>query len=141
MKPLPLLVNIDVPDLERAIAFYEAAIGLQLKRRLFNGGAAELLGAASPIYLLANPPGSVAAAQTPRDYRRHWTPVHLDFVVDDLDAATRRAIEAGAEWEKGPVEESYGRFTTFADPFGHGFCLLQFNAGGYDAAEDPPQPA
>ncbi len=27
----------------------------------------------------------------------------------------------------------YGRIAMLADPFGHGFCLLQFSARGYDA--------
>jgi hypothetical protein len=27
----------------------------------------------------------------------------------------------------------YGRLALVADPFGHGFCLIQFNERGYDA--------
>ncbi len=27
----------------------------------------------------------------------------------------------------------YGRIAMLADPFGHGFCLVQFNRQGYDA--------
>jgi hypothetical protein len=27
----------------------------------------------------------------------------------------------------------YGRLAMFADPFGHGFCLIEFNEAGYDA--------
>ena len=27
----------------------------------------------------------------------------------------------------------YGKLAMFADPFGHGFCLIEFNAEGYDA--------
>ncbi len=40
-----LLVNVDVDDIERAIEFYRAAIGLHLGRRLFDGSVAEMLGA------------------------------------------------------------------------------------------------
>ena len=46
-----LLINIDVPDLERAIGFYEQAFGLTLTRRL-GPAVAEMSGAQAPIYLL-----------------------------------------------------------------------------------------
>jgi catechol 2,3-dioxygenase-like lactoylglutathione lyase family enzyme len=52
-----LLLNIDVPDLEAGIAFYTAALGLSVSRR-FDSGFAELTGAAAPIYLLENAPGT-----------------------------------------------------------------------------------
>lgn len=129
---LQLLVNIDVDDFERAEAFYVEAFGLRPSRRFGRDGV-ELLGAAAPIYLLRKAAGSAAGdatAQT-RDYRRHWTPVHLDFVVDDLDAALARAIAAGAHHE-GARDDSWGRIATLADPFGHGFCLIQFSGRGYD---------
>jgi hypothetical protein len=35
-----------------------------------------------------------------KDFGRHWTPIHLDFVVDDLDAAVERAVSAGATIER-----------------------------------------
>ena len=49
-------------------------------------------GAQAPIYLLEKAAGTPAAGATrqPRDYARHWTPVHLDVVVDDVDAARAR---------------------------------------------------
>ena len=46
-----LLLNIDVPDLAAAEAFYVAAFGLEPARR-FGDGAVELLGAQMPLYLL-----------------------------------------------------------------------------------------
>lgn len=81
-----LLINIDVPDLPAAEALYTQAFGLSAGRRFGDGGV-ELLGAQAPIYLLQNAAGSIAAADMPRDYTRHWTPVHLDVVVDSLRSA------------------------------------------------------
>jgi predicted enzyme related to lactoylglutathione lyase len=129
-----LLINIDVPDLEQGIAFYTAAFDLRLARRL-GPGFAELLGGASPIYLIVSAAGSkpFRSAETQRDYARHWTPVHLDFVVPDLEAALARALAAGAVQESEPSQHAYGRLVLLSDPFGHGICLLQFNARGYDA--------
>jgi catechol 2,3-dioxygenase-like lactoylglutathione lyase family enzyme len=94
---IQLLANVDVDDLEKAIAFYRDALGLRLGRRL-GDGVAEMLGASSAIYLLAKPAGSAPCPGVAerRAYARHWTPVHLDFVVADLDAAVGMARAAGA---------------------------------------------
>lgn len=132
---MPILVNIDVPDLARAVAFYTDGLGLEVGRR-FDAGVIELLGAGSPIYLLVKPVGSspIPGAHEPtRIYSRHWTPVHLDFVVDEIEAARTRALAAGAHAEGEISEHAYGRLALMADPFGNGFCLLQFTGRGYDA--------
>jgi predicted enzyme related to lactoylglutathione lyase len=135
---LELLVNIDVDDLERATAFYTAALPLRVGRRFGGGGAVELLGAGAPIYLLAKPAGSGGAPGAARGYGRHWTPVHLDFAVDDLDAAVVQAVAAGAVLEAPARAAAWGSIALLADPFGHGFCLLRFSERGYDAIADPP---
>ena len=58
--------------------------------------------------------------------------MHLDVVVDDLDTALERAVAAGARAETAIRTEAYGRIVVLADPFGHGFCLIQFLGRGYD---------
>jgi uncharacterized glyoxalase superfamily protein PhnB len=128
-----LLVNIDVDDLPKATDFYCKAFGLDVGRR-FGGDAVELLGATSALYLLSKPNGSVASATSRhlRSYARHWTPVHLDFVVDEIEGAVDRARNAGARLE-GPVKtNSWGKIAMLADPFGHGICLIEFVGRGYD---------
>lgn len=131
---MELLVNIDVADLDQAIQFYERGVGLRLGRRLFTGTVAEMLGASSPIYLIEKPPNSSPSASTSqlRDYHRHWTPVHLDFIVQDLAVAVERAAKAGARLEGAPQAFLWGRQATMSDPFGHGFCFLQWVGRGYD---------
>ena len=127
-----LLVNIDVDDLEKATRFYCAALDLRVGRR-FDGWT-ELVGAAAPIYLLPKPAGTQASPdlEEKRHYRRHWTPVHLDFVVDDLGQSVARARAAGATVENDIQTHAWGRIALLADPFGNGFCLLQFTGRGYD---------
>ncbi len=134
---MQLLANIDVPDLEQAIAFYCNALGLQVSRRFGTSGV-ELLGASCAIYLLEKPAGSAATSSAPqrRDYTRHWTPVHLDFVVPDIDGAVHRATAAGARLEGDIRTDTWGRIAVLADPFGHGFCLIQFLNRGYDEIAD-----
>jgi predicted enzyme related to lactoylglutathione lyase len=128
-----ILVNIDVDDLEKGIAFYSRALSLQLTRRL-GDNIAEMLGASSAVYLLAKPAGTSAGVSIPqrRDYQRHWTPVHLDFVIEDLSAAVEKARAAGARLEVDLETHNWGRIAKMADPFGNGFCLIEFTGRGYD---------
>ena len=60
---MEMLVNIDVDDLEKAVAFYRDALGLQAERRLFDGSVVEMAGASSKIHLLAKAPYSAASSQ------------------------------------------------------------------------------
>src|SRR5690606_22026824 len=107
--------------------------GLRVGRR-FGPDAVELLGGPTPIYLLVKAEGSTAspATQQVRTYARHWSPIHLDIVVDDVEAAAARAVAAGALQERPIKTWSWGRLALMADPFGNGFCLLQFLGRGYD---------
>jgi predicted enzyme related to lactoylglutathione lyase len=128
-----LRVCVDVSDLEKAIAFYRDAFGLRPGRRLGERWA-EMIGAPVSIDLLAEDPGTspVPRSNLVRDYRRHWTPVHLDWPVPDLDAAVRRAVAAGATVDREPQDKPYGRLAVLADPFGNGFCFLEMRGRGYD---------
>ncbi|MBN5160207.1 MULTISPECIES: VOC family protein [unclassified Stenotrophomonas] len=127
------IVNLDVPGLAAAEDFYIRAFGLRIGRRL-GPGAVELLGGPTPLYLLQNEAGSAATDDGDvRDYERHWTPLHLDWVVDDIEAALVRAVAAGATLEQSVRERRWGRIAVLADPFGHGFCLIQFSGEGYNA--------
>jgi predicted enzyme related to lactoylglutathione lyase len=128
---MTVLINIDVPDLETGVAFYTRAFGLTDKRRLAEM-AAELEGWAVPCFLLAKHEGSIGAAESRRHYDRHWTPVHLDIAVEDIDAAVSRAVRAGAKLEEGPRTAVWGKLALLSDPFGNGFCLIEFLNRGYD---------
>jgi len=134
--PTELLVNIDVDDLDAAIRFYSEGLGFRLQRRLFEGTVAELAAAAVRVFLLQKDSGTSPARAVPRgrSYRRHWTPVHLDIVVGEIEAAVERAVRAGARIEGGIATYAWGRQALMSDPFGHGFCLLQWLGDGYAAA-------
>jgi len=135
-----VLINLDVDDIEAAVRFYTGAFALRVGRR-FDEQFVELLGAEAPIYLLGKASGSVPfdAAREGRSYGRHWTPLHLDFVVDDIRAALERVVELGAKVESDVSEHPYGLLALCADPFGHGFCLLEFRGRGYDELGGAPQ--
>ena len=113
-------------------ALLHTAFDLKVARR-FGADFVELEGWPATVYLLTKDAGTIGAGGDPRRYSRHWTPVHADIVVDDVDAAVERAVAAGAKLEAPAKDAAYGRIAMLADPFGHGFCLLQFNERGYDA--------
>jgi predicted enzyme related to lactoylglutathione lyase len=133
-----LLVNIDVDDIERALRFYSEAFDLKVGRRLGNDFV-ELVGAEAPLYLLLKREGTppFQGATVSRTYQRHWSPVHLDLVVPDIKLAIERALSAGATLEQEPEEEPYGLLALLSDPFGNGFCFLQFTGRGYDEIAAP----
>lgn len=129
-----LRLCLDVPDLDAALAFYTRALGLRAGRRRGDDWA-EVLGAAVPLDLLVNAPGTKATltSDAVRDYGRHWTPLHLDVVVLELDVVLARALASGATLEREVQVRGWGRMANLADPFGNGFCLLEFHGEGYDA--------
>ncbi|MGR8981111.1 MAG: VOC family protein [Gammaproteobacteria bacterium] len=131
------LVNLDIDDLDKAASFYVSAFGFKVGRR-FGAFGVEMLGGPAPVYLLIKPRGTPASNATAqrRHYDRHWTPVHLDFVVDDIEPSIQRALSAGARLEKPVVTHTWGKLAPMADPFGHGFCFVQFLGRGYDEIAD-----
>jgi len=133
-----LSLNIDVDDLERGVSFYAAAVGLTPLRR-FGASVVELAGAEVPVFLLhklpATPP--FPGAEASRDYVRHWTPVHVDFIVEDIALALRRAVDAGARAESEIETYRWGRVVLLSDPFGNGFCLVELDAHTFDEMSTP----
>ncbi len=121
-----LEVCIDVPDMQRGIRFYESAFGFAKVAEPYPGVAVLQAGSVT-ITLLEKREQTKPSANTPdvRHYERHWTPVHLDFHVDDVKAALDKAVKAGATKEQFFESAEHGSAAFCADPFGHGFCLLQ----------------
>jgi predicted enzyme related to lactoylglutathione lyase len=128
---MKVIINIDVPALAPAIEFYTRALGLTHSRTL-DDAIAELTGASATLYLLLKSAGTPAVQAPPvaRNYERHWTPIHFDLVVDDVDVAAKRALAAGARQETGHLDFRGSRCLSFGDPFGHGFCFIQFEENG-----------
>jgi len=125
---------IEVTDASRGVDFYCQGLDLTVKRR-FSPTWIELAGANCPVYLLADRPAIADLGSTTamRDYQRHWTPVHLDFIVSDLDATVSRLIALGGSLDRDVKLREYGRIANMADPFGNGFDLIEFSGSGYDA--------
>jgi catechol 2,3-dioxygenase-like lactoylglutathione lyase family enzyme len=125
---LSMSVSVDVPNLADGVRFYTEAFGFSKVAAPVRGVAVLRVGDNElELCLLEKAPGTrpASGAQDQRHYDRHWTPVHLDFHVDDLDEALTRAIAAGAKQEQRHDHPEHGSVAFCSDPFGHGFCLIQ----------------
>lgn len=117
-------ISIDVPDLVSAVRFYTEALGLKIKKESTKNMAI-LQTMNVDVYLLEKADGTDACkSKAQRTYARHWTPVHLDFIVSDLRSALECAVVAGAKHEGGDKGE-WGEIAYCSDPFGNGFCLIK----------------
>jgi predicted enzyme related to lactoylglutathione lyase len=122
-------ISIDVPNLEQGVAFYCAAFGFSKKFEPVPG-VAVMQGLNIELCLLEKPAGSKPSPKTndKRKFERHWTPVHLDFHVEDLHASLKRVEALGAKREQVFDNPEHGSAAFCSDPFGHGFCLLERTA-------------
>jgi predicted enzyme related to lactoylglutathione lyase len=59
-----------------------------------------------------------------RRYERHWTPVHLDLHVPDLDAVLAKVRAEGGTIESEFRTQGPKPVAFCSDPFGNGFCVI-----------------
>ena len=116
-------VSIDVSDLKQAEIFYVEALGCMKVRD--QNGMAILSVENCDIYLQEKEAGTkpFASSTDVRDYKRHWTPIHLDFLCDNVDERVAKIIELGGLHEGGESGD-WGAIAYCVDPFGNGFCLI-----------------
>ena len=113
-------ICIDVDDVDRAVEFYGRGLGLTVVEHHPDWAQVKL--GQQTFWIVKAPAG--AQGQISRDYRRHWTPVHLDFTVDDIDAAVKRAVEAGGKLEGEIQRGPKGALANLAYPSGNGVDLV-----------------
>ena len=120
-------VSIDVPSLAEGVRFYSEAFGFSKIAEPVPGVVVVLRAGDSEICLLEKAPGSLPSpgSKETRRYERHWTPVHLDLHVDNLKTALAQALQAGAKQEQLFENPKHPSVAFCADPFGHGFCLIE----------------
>ncbi|HVX99850.1 MAG TPA: VOC family protein [Pseudorhodoplanes sp.] len=114
--------SVDVPSLEEGIRFYAAAFGFEVTGRPVPE-VAVLKAVNTTLCLLEKKAGTRRSprAADVRRYDRHWTPVHLDLHVGDLDAALARALAVGANQEQVFRDAEHGSAAFCSGPF----CLIQ----------------
>ncbi|WP_444934404.1 VOC family protein [Microbulbifer sp. JTAC008] len=130
---MQVLLNIDVDDLNRAINFYRDAFGLYEGRRL-GTDMIEMLGGTVPIFLQQRDSGiwPINSKKNIGSYDRHWTPVNMDIVVEDLLLVIEQVVDAGGQIQGEIQQKEWGVKASLTDPFGNEFCLVQFDGSGSD---------
>jgi predicted enzyme related to lactoylglutathione lyase len=121
---IKISVSIDVSNLKKAETFYVEALGCKKVRD--QGSTMVVLSVEnSDIYLLEKEPGTkpLVSSSVVRDYERHWTPVHLDFICDNVDELVVKILNFGGVHEGGESGD-WGSIAYCADPFGNGFCVI-----------------
>jgi catechol 2,3-dioxygenase-like lactoylglutathione lyase family enzyme len=88
-------ISIDVQDVDRAVDFYRDALGLRV---IEKGDSWATMALGEQTFFFGLPWGPEGRIE--RDHKRHWTPVHLDFVVDDFDSTVERALGASAKLDR-----------------------------------------
>ena len=124
---MELEITIDVDDLDRAVEFYCGGLGLTLVDRDSKWARVEL--SEQTFWLCSFKAGS--HGKITRDFERHWTPVHLDFIVEDVDKAVERAVAAGGRLDREIARNELepigcrSDVASLSDPAGNGVDLLQ----------------
>jgi hypothetical protein len=118
-----LSVALDCPDAGQLAMFYAGITGGKV---IFH----------DERWAVVQAPGGRIDFQAAADYVPPTWPdpassmqMHLDFYVDDADAAEARVLAAGAtKYDYQPGEH----FRVYADPAGHPFCLCTEDVQGLD---------
>jgi predicted enzyme related to lactoylglutathione lyase len=116
-------VSIDVPDLARGIDFYGTIFGFAEKARPFPSMAVLDAGNVT-VCMHEKAEGSTPAGTDRRRYERHWTPVHLDVHVADIEPVIALVAAKGGTVERVFRSEGPRPAASCADPFGNGFCVI-----------------
>jgi catechol 2,3-dioxygenase-like lactoylglutathione lyase family enzyme len=118
-------IVLGADDVERAVAFWSAALGYEPVR---------FPGEENGFTILVPPSGegtrvAIQRAETPADVHPR---IHVDLVVDSADeqaAEIDRLVELGARrvaWDSYPADPD---FVVLADPDGNRFCIVDASHG------------
>ena len=114
MKVKRIVANVAAPDIDKAKAFYEDVLGLEV---LMDMGWIRTYGSSAKMTLQMSVMSKGGSG----------TPVpDISIEVDDVDEALERARKAGIAIEYGPAKEPWGVRRFFVrDPFGKLINILQ----------------
>lgn len=135
--PPTLTPYIAVRDARRAIDWYVKVFkatprGEPIVMPDGSVGHAEL-GFGDAVLMLAE--GSAGVPVQPPSPGAHSHTLHVQ--VDDVDNTVDQARRDGADVEREPTDEPYGRVAVLVDPFGHRWLLNKPPAGATRRRHDP----
>ncbi len=119
------VVVLGVTDVPRAVEFWRAALGYELRTDGFGGWANVLVppdGRAGALIALQR------SVTPPQDHPRMHLDLHAGSLAE-LEAETERLVSLGAElvdWDSYPEDPD---FVVLADPDGNRFCIVDLSHG------------
>jgi predicted enzyme related to lactoylglutathione lyase len=131
-------VSIDVPRLDEGVRFYGAVFAFVETARPFPTMA--ILDANNVTVCMHEKAAGTRSSigGTDRRYERHWTPVHLDLHVADLDAVLDKVRAEGGAVENELRSQGPKAVAFCSDPFGNGFCVIaERGSSGSQSVEKP----
>jgi catechol 2,3-dioxygenase-like lactoylglutathione lyase family enzyme len=124
-------IALNVPDVQKAAAFYEKALGMtRVGENDHPGATAVYLTDGTVNLAILSYKTEQAAGGDPAEYGLH----HVGFVVDDTDAVQAEIEAAGGNWLMGEASKTGGFYEIkFRDPDGN---IFDINATGWQTGED-----
>jgi catechol 2,3-dioxygenase-like lactoylglutathione lyase family enzyme len=116
------VVALGVTDVQRAAAFWSAALGYELREDGFGGW--------SKVLVPANGTGTAIALQLSQTPPQHHPRLHFDLHVADAgeqEAEAARLVSLGArrvDWDSYPEDPD---FIVLEDPEGNRFCIVDLS--------------
>ena len=116
-------VTLDCAAVGPVLRFYEALLGME--RVADDGDWAQLRDPAGGVTLNVQAEAAYVPPVWPEAPGEQQKMLHLEVLVDDLDAAVATAVAAGgseAPWQ--PPDRDQARIRIVLDPAGHPLCLF-----------------
>ena len=101
-----------VADLDAALAFYRDALGHELNWRTPTSAGLRMPNSDAEIVI-----------------HTEGGPPEVDMLVDSVEAAAQRFVEAGGRIINGPFDIAIGRCAVVADPWGNVLVMLDMTKG------------
>ncbi len=105
-------VRLPVADLDAALAFYRDALGHELNWRTATSAGLRMPDSDAEIVIHTG-----------------GGPPEVDMLVDSVEAAGQRFVEAGGRIVNGPFDIAIGRCAVVADPWGNVLVMLDMTKG------------
>jgi predicted enzyme related to lactoylglutathione lyase len=113
-------VVLDAPDVPQLGAFYERLLGWSASSKESDWWRLQPDDTGTGISIQLEP--NFVRPTWPSDTSHQQMQLHLDLLVDDLDAASEHATAAGATLADFQPQDDV---RVFLDPVGHPFCLFE----------------
>ena len=116
--------ELNAAGIDRALPFYRELLGWRTEETPMGDGQPpyiQFLAGDERVAGGMDMTQAMSSGQLPANMPNHWL---IFFGVDDVDRASRRAIELGGKQQMGPADFPGGRFSVLADPSGAVFGFI-----------------